>query len=247
MGTSRTSRAASGSRPTVAPRPADSRPTVAPRPAATSRTAAAGVAFVLAWALGLAVWPSNLDVSAGGAEVIEAYRGHAGAAVVQALLVHGAAAAALAVVVLGLGRALSESGAARAGRVAVVAGLAAAAVSLVQCAVGVWLAGWAVGGGEAVTCGNLFEAVNRLDGVKMGLLAALAVAASTPAVLPRWVRAVGGLLAAALVVSGLGYLLLVPGLAAAAFVSGPLLLVWVCAAGLTCGRRGRARTPQPVA
>jgi hypothetical protein len=40
----------------------------------------------------------------------------------------------------------------------------------------------------------------------------------------------------ALVVSGIGYLLLSSALAPAAFVSGPLLLVWVTATGIWLGR-----------
>jgi len=39
----------------------------------------------------------------------------------------------------------------------------------------------------------------------------------------------------ALVVSGIGYLLLSSALAPAAFVSGPLLLIWVTAVGISLG------------
>jgi len=49
----------------------------------------------------------------------------------------------------------------------------------------------------------------------------------------------GALLAAALVTSGLGYLLLAPGLASAVYVSGVLLLIFVSATGIalrSCGR-----------
>jgi hypothetical protein len=58
--------------------------------------------------------------------------------------------------------------------VAGVAGVGAAVVSLVQCALGLWLAGWAVPDGEAGRAGALFAAINRLDGVKMLALAAMA-------------------------------------------------------------------------
>ena len=47
------------------------------------------------------------------------------------------------------------------------------------------------------------------------------------------------MLTAALIVSGTGYLLLSSGLAAAAFVSLPLLLVWVTGAGIAIGRTSR--------
>lgn len=65
--------------------------------------AAAGIAFVGAWLTGLAVWPSNLDVSASGAQVVSAYTGHQGVAVTQYLLIEGIAAIALAVVVIAPG------------------------------------------------------------------------------------------------------------------------------------------------
>jgi hypothetical protein len=38
--------------------------------------AVAGVAYLVAWVTGLAVWPSNLDVAASGSQVIAAYTGH---------------------------------------------------------------------------------------------------------------------------------------------------------------------------
>jgi hypothetical protein len=93
--------------------------------------AAAGIAFVAAWAAGLAVWPSNLDVAASGTRVVSAYSGHQGVAVTQYLLVEGVAAIALAIVVIALGRAMIRRGAARRGWVVLVAG-----------AGGVVLGGW---------------------------------------------------------------------------------------------------------
>jgi hypothetical protein len=51
--------------------------------------AAAGIAFAVAWVMGLAVWPSNLDVAASGTKIISAYTGHQDAAVTQYLLVEG--------------------------------------------------------------------------------------------------------------------------------------------------------------
>ena len=79
--------------------------------------------------------------------------------------------------------------------------------------------------------------LTRLDGAKMFLLAAMAVALSvvalTSCALPRWLAPVGFLLAASLVVSGLGYVLLAPGLASAVYVSGILLLAFVTATGVT--------------
>jgi len=203
----------------------------------------AGIAFVLAWVAGLAVWPSNLDPAASAAQVIAAYGGSQLVAMAQSLLVHGAAAVALAVVAVALGREASRRGAGPLVRVAMGAGLAAVALSLVQCGSGLLLAGWAVPARNAGAALTLFDLVGRLDGLKMFALAVMAASGAALAlrngVLPRWVGVLGILLAAALCVSGVGYVLLRSGLAQAAFVSGPLLLLWVLSAGVALGLRRR--------
>ena len=202
--------------------------------------AVAGVAYLLAWVAGLAVWPSNLDVAATGSQVVTAYTGHRGVAMTQSLLVHGVAAVALVIVVLALGQAARRRDAEQLARATVVAGVSAAVVSLLQCALGLLLAGWAVPDGDSGQAGLLFAAINRLDGVKMLALAAMAASGAAlvrrTRLLPGWLGYLGALLAVALVVSGIGYLLLSSTLAPAAFVSGLLLLVWVTAAGISLGR-----------
>ena len=208
---------------------------------AVTAPAVAGVAYTAAWLIGLGVWPSNLDVAATGSQVVTAYAGHRGVAMLQSLLVHGVAAVALAVVALALGQAAARGlGAERLARATVVAGVGAAVVSLLQCALGLALAGWVVPDGDASRAGSLFAAINRLDGVKMLALAAMAATgaalARRTAVLPGWLGYMGGLLAVALVVSGVGYLLMSSALAPAAFVSGPLLLLWVTGVGISLGR-----------
>jgi hypothetical protein len=94
--------------------------------------------------------------------------------------------------------------------------------------------------GRAAAAGAVYHAVTRMDGMKMFLLAAMAVAvaqtARRPRILPAWLAPAGVVLTAALVTSGLGYLLLVPGLASAVYVSGILLLMFVSATGITLRR-----------
>lgn len=202
--------------------------------------AAAGIAFVAAWVTGLAVWPSNLDVSASGAKVVSAYAGHQGVAMTQYLLLEGLAAIALAVVVIALGRTARRRGADRLGRVVEFAGIGAVMVSLLECALGLVLAGAAVPDGDTGRAGTLFDLINRLDGAKMLALAALALAGVAlmrrGGPLPRWLAYVAAALAAAMTASGIGYLLLDNTLAQAAAVSLPLLLVWVGATGVIIGR-----------
>jgi hypothetical protein len=199
--------------------------------------AVAGVTYLLAWVAGLAVWPSNLDVAASGSRVVATYSGHRGVAMTQSLLVHGVAAIALAVVVLALGQAARDRDAGSLAPATVMAGIGAALVSLLQCALGLLLAGWVVPDGDSGRAGSLFAAINRLDGVKMLALAAMAAGGAAlvrrTRLLPAWLGWLAALLAVALVVSGVGYLLLSSALAPAAFVSGPLLVVWVTATGIS--------------
>jgi len=70
------------------------------------------------------------------------------------------------------------------------------------------------------------------------------VALARNAVLPRWLGVVATLLAVVILGSGIGYLLLIPALAALAYVSGPLLLVWVTGVGLRLGRQRRRQSAE---
>jgi hypothetical protein len=208
--------------------------------------AVAGVAYTGAWLLGLAVWPSNLSVAASGVQVVATYSAHQGAAIAQYVLVEGLAAIALAVVVIALGRAARARGAERPARVTVVAGLAAAAISIAQTALGLLLAASAAPDGETDRAGHFFDLINRLDGVKMLALAAMAgagVQLARGVVLPRWLGYTAAWLCVALVVSAAGYLLLNTSLAQAAFVSLPLLLVYVTGVGVTLARANRPGQP----
>jgi hypothetical protein len=201
--------------------------------------AVAGIAYTTAWVLGLAVWPSNLDVAASNVKVVATYSAHQGAAMTQYLLIEGLAAIALAVVVFALGRGARRRGADRLGLATVVAGLTAVAISLAQCVLGLMLAGSVAPDGKTVQAGRLFDLINRMDGVKMFALAAMAVAGVglvRRAVLPRWLGYTAAFLAVALIASGAGYLLLNTTFAQAVFVSGPLLLVWVTGAGVALAR-----------
>jgi hypothetical protein len=203
--------------------------------------AVAGAAYVAAWVTGLAVWPSNVDVSSTGREVLAAYSGHQAAAQVQYALVEGVAALALAVVVLCLGDAARRRGSAGLGAALTFAGLCAAVISLTQCVLGQHLAASVVPSSDADGAGSLLHLIDRLDGVKMILLAAMALVAAVLVrevrLLPHWLGWTAVLLALALITSGVGYLLLNSALAAAAYASLPLLLFWIGAVSLALGRQ----------
>ena len=150
---------------------------------------------------------------------------------VQFALTEGLPAAGLAIIAVALARAARRSGAAAAARAALIAGAAAALISLLQFVLGAVLAGTASPG----TAHLLYDAVNRLDGVKMLALAVLALAGAASRVLPRWLRYTGIALAIAITASGIAYLLLLQGLAILAIPSGVLLLVFITGTGIVLG------------
>lgn len=203
---------------------------VASRKKLLSVPAVAGAGFLVSWAAGLSVPVPSPGFGASGSAIVRDYAGHGGAAAVQFLLTEGLPTAALALVPLALGRAARWS---RAGRIAAGAGLVAAAISLAQFAIGLALVATSAPG----TAHALLEALDRADGVKMFFLAAVGAAGAVAGVLPRWLNHAGFALAAAIAGSGIGYALLLTGVATLAYVSLPLLILFVTGSGLALARK----------
>ncbi|MEU9320491.1 hypothetical protein [Streptomyces sp. NPDC048295] len=213
--------------------------TIGGEPATGTTARAAGYAHAAAWLLGLAAgWGAAPEVGDTPARIATAYADRPVQAVVQALLVHGVAAAGLVVVGSGLldrARRTGNAAARPAGRAGVVAG-ALAFLQLVLELI-------AIPGADPASpgrTGTLFEVVQRVDGAKMLALAVLAAAACAAsrhgALLRRRELVTGWALAATITVSGIGYLLLSTALAPAAFISLPLLLIWIAALGAALRR-----------
>ena len=223
--------------------------------------AIAGVAYLLAWTVGLAVWPANLALNATAGQVAATHLAHPAEAAAQYLLVEGLAGVLVGVVLgnaVGARRGRRTGGAGHRGRISARAGsataIAAATVavvtvavvtSLTQCILGLLVIAAATGH-DIIRSGDLFALVNRLDGVKMlalaGTAALIAPIRGTAPVLPRWLRVVTVPLVVALIVSACAYLTLSQSLAWTAFASGPLLLLWVTGTGLALTVRHRAAT-----
>jgi hypothetical protein len=216
----------------------------------------AGAGYMIAWLASQLVGAPNPSIAAPGAQVVASFAGHGGPAMAMFVLAEGVAAIALAVIGVVVTRPAlhkeARPGARMAGRLAAGFAIAAAAVSWVELGLGAWLLTVLVPDRRSGTAGAAYHAVNRLDGAKMFLLAVMAVALSalamTTPLLPRWLAPVGFVLAASLVVSGLGWVLLVQGLANAVYVSGVLLLAFVTCTGVTFGlRAGRTAGHQSPA
>ena len=202
-----------------------------PRRRLLTVTGVTGIAFTLSWIAGLSVAAPSPKLTASGTEITAALAGHGTAVAAQFALTEGLPAAGLAIISVALARAARRSGAAVAARFACIAGVAAAVISLAQFVLGMVLAGTSAAG----TAHLLYEAVNRLDGAKMFALAALGLAGAASGVLPRWLRYTGIALAMAMAASGVSYLLLLQGGAVLAYVSGPLLLLFVTGTGIALG------------
>lgn len=217
---------------TVAPPLVHSTPAARAYPDRT--VAVAGLGYSLAWVVGLTLTSTGTTVGSTGAEVLAAASGSTGVVAAQYVVTEIVTAIALVLTL----RAVAH----RAGdRLIAALGAVVGGLSLVQAALGVYLALVAVPSDDAGLAGSLFQAVSRTDGVKMLLIAVLALLgarAGRRGRLPRWLTPVAVLLALTVTVSGVGYFLLVDGLALAAYASLPLLMVWVTGAGLASARRG---------
>ena len=155
----------------------------------------AAAAYISAWLVGLAIWPGTPGVDASATHVADAYAAHQGLAIVQYLLVEGVAGIALGAMVLAIGLGLVANGARRAGKTVLVSGLAAATISLAESVLGVIMAAGAPDSVATGSTADLFDLLNRMDGVKMFLLAAMVAsvvnASRRPRLLPGWLHALG--------------------------------------------------------
>lgn len=191
---------------------------------------AIGIGYTLSWIAGLAVPAPSPKFSASGAQIVSAVAGHGPALAAQYALTEGLPAAGIAVVAIGLARFAGS-------RLAMVAGVTAAVISVLQFCLGLWLAATS----SPVTAHVLFQMVNRMDGGKMLVLAVLGAAAAAAPALPRWLRYAGAALAVAIAASGVVYLLLLQSLQPLAGPALVLLLVFITSAGIWLGGTVRGR------
>ncbi len=214
-------------------------PTQGARHWSTGIPALVGYGYVIAWIAGLSTWPSNLGLDSSDLAVAHNYRIHAGQATAQYLLVEGLAGLLLGTIAVLLGRAAGTPRRSFLVRTSVTAGLAASLVSVTQSVLGFAIVANAKQH-DVARAGDLFDLVNRLDGIKMLLIAVTATCfLATPRSgrpLPRWLRMTSGALAVSITASGVSYLCLESSFAWLVYISGPLLLAWVTGVGLWISR-----------
>jgi hypothetical protein len=209
--------------------------------AGTRGTLVATIGYALAWIAGLSVLGSSTQVSANGIQVVRALAGHQFAAGLQYALTEGVTALCLITVIWAVTANAQPS---RGRRMMRLAALVATVVSLAECGLGLWLSIGLARPGEAGPAGAVNDAITRLDGLKMLLIALVGTAAAVAIrrrtlPLPGWLSPLAAVLAVAIAVSGVGYLALSDAAASAAWVSLPLLIVFITAAGLATARLRR--------
>ncbi|MFN8157887.1 MAG: CPBP family intramembrane glutamic endopeptidase [Candidatus Nanopelagicales bacterium] len=198
-------------------------------------TVVACAVYVGAWLLGLGVAGGSVDRALDDDGVRSALVDRGSAVLAQSTLVHGVAGAALLAVVVGLAPLLARRGARR---LLLVAGSGAAVLSLLQWGVGVLMTTGAVDH-EATWSAALLRTVDRLDVVKLLLLAVTVVTAGAAATgLPRWWRRLSWATGALLVVGAAGLLVPAPLLTGVLALSLVSLLTWAGSLAVA----GRPRT-----
>lgn len=213
-----------------------------------TRLLLAAIAYSLSWIVGLTLLPADTNVRSSGRELLDAIAGRFTDLAAQYVVTEVLTGLALIVVTLTVTQLLRPAATTVAAR-ARAAGVTAAVMSLAQGALGVTIALGPARDGNAQTTETLTRILSVVDGVKMLVLAAATLALAAliraaraqqhPAAPPAWLAAVSALTGAALVVSGTGYLLLIPALAAAAYVSLPGLLLVVTGTGVVTAVRLR--------
>ena len=170
--------------------------TRAGRRGALSAPALAGVGYAVAWIASQLTGAPNPSIAAPGTQLVASFAGHGGSMLAMFVLAEGVAAIALILVVVFVARAARQPGIRHSARLAAMTaagfGIASAVVSLTELGLGAWLFGTVLPQRRTATFGTVFHALERLDGAKMFLLAAMAVALSAVAISARNLAQVAG-------------------------------------------------------
>jgi membrane associated rhomboid family serine protease len=218
------------------------RPTV--RTARRTALELAGLLYPASWIVGLSVFTASATVNSSGTAILHADRGHGAALVAQFFLTEGVPGVLLGIVIWRLAKITDPP----AGVLIAAGGLGAAAISTVQCWVGFAITA-AVTREDTRDVGSWSRLLERMDGVKMLLLAVVGVVTAlairrAALSLPGWLGGIAAGTAVTIAVSGVGYVFLDNTLAAAAWVSLPLLLCFITASALVTARTNATSSRQ---
>ncbi|MBI3353553.1 MAG: hypothetical protein HY034_01500 [Nitrospirae bacterium] len=198
----------------------------------------AAIAYVLSWIIGLSLNTPihSLSLNATSQQITNAFAGHQTAVALQFGFTEVVAGLMLAIMVLAVATLARKAGAKQSSQLLLITGLTTATLSIVMGMLGLWLIYFIIPGGDTTNIQQIYNIINRIDGPKMWLLAAMALSSiglAAHGVIPIWLKYVGIALAVALLFSGIAYGLLINNFAWTAYISGVLLLFWVGAVGIT--------------
>src|SRR5580658_1265831 len=131
---------------------------------AVSLSAMAGIGYVAASIISQSVGGPNTSVAASGSQVVAAFAGRSGLGLAMYALAEGAAAIALVAVMIAVARAARRAGQRRAGLAAAAFGIAVAAVSWTELALGTWLISGLVPDRRTAAAGTVYHVIMRMDG-----------------------------------------------------------------------------------
>jgi len=201
--------------------------------------ASSGLIYVLVWVIGLLISTGLLSPSMTNAEIQQVLLSNQQARMLQVYLIDGIAGIAIlvfAATVAGLFRALDEKNASLA-NVVLGAGIAAGSISLVQAGVQQALVNQELLVAADTPFRTLLVLVNQIDTFKLMALALLGVSTSVlglrTRLIPAWINWLGIVLAIALPLGGLSFVVASSMLTALLYASLPMLLLWVGAVSVT--------------
>ncbi len=198
-----------------------------------------GLIYVLVWVIGLLISTGLLSPSMTNAEIQQVLLSNQLARMLQVYLIDGIAGIAIlvfAATVAGLFRALDEKNASLV-NVVLGAGIAAGSISLVQTGVQQALVNQELLAAADTPFRTLLVLVNQIDTFKLMALALLSVSTSVlglrTRLIPAWINWLGIVLAIALPLGGLSFVVASSMLTALLYASLPMLLLWVGAVSVT--------------
>ena len=201
--------------------------------------ALSGLIYVLVWVIGLLIPTGSLSASASNAEIQQILLTNQQARMLQISLIDGIAGIAIllfAASVTSLFRKLDDKNESLAS-VILGAGIAAGSISLVQAGVQQALVNQELLAAADTPFRTLLVLVNQLDTFKLMALALLSVSTSVlglrTRLIPAWINWLGIVLAIALPLGGLSFVVASSMLTALLYASLPMLRLWVGAVSVT--------------
>lgn len=190
-----------------------------------------GFVYVLVWVIGLVIPAGTLSASMSNAELQQVLLANQLARTVQVYLIDAVAGIAILLFAVAVSSLFLSTKEKTLARVVLSAGVIAGTISLVQTGVQLTLVNSDLLASTETPFRTLLVLVNQIDTFKLMALALLSVSVSMlglrTRLIPAWINWLGIILAIALLLGGLSFVVANSMLTAILFSSLPMLLVWV--------------------